>query len=129
MTFTGPFEVGPGWMDICRATVERLEPAGAHIVQVKEKFGGLRIYWDLDQSSGIAWSEEFYEKIEKMVREAELVASWTCMECGKVKSDVKIRSSMTGWLVGYCQECLDEWNAELVNQGRVNRPEEESNHE
>lgn len=117
----GYFEVGPGWMDICRAAVERVEAAGAEVVQVKEKFGGLRIYW----SSPDPEDAGIYERIQPIVREAEIVAAWTCMECGKVKGDVKVRSSLTGWLVGYCGECLRAWNEELVREGRADGPEEE----
>lgn len=121
MNFTGSFAVGPGWMDICRAAVERLENEGAMVTQVKEKFGGLRIYWqelnELPEDIGFLGRP----KKGDIVSAAELVASWTCMQCGKVKSDVAVRYALNGWLVGYCQECLDKWNNELIEQGLVNR--------
>lgn len=107
MTFTGSFDVGPGWVDICRAAVERLEKFGVEIFQIKEKFGRLCIYWNAGESfcGGL-------KTCEKIVEEAQIVASWTCMQCGKVKSDVAVRSDKCDWLVGYCQECFDNWNKE-----------------
>lgn len=46
MADTSPWleEVGKGWRPIISPVLERLESDGILITQVKEKFGGLRIY-------------------------------------------------------------------------------------
>jgi hypothetical protein len=38
--------VGPGWAALVRSIYMRLTNAGCRIVQVKEKFAGLRVYFD-----------------------------------------------------------------------------------
>lgn len=75
--------VGEGWGGI----LERLwavKPACASVTQVKEKFGGLRVY-----HSGIAagpkWTDEedaAYRAFEEAVDQAEGESYKTCEECG-----------------------------------------------
>lgn len=47
---TGLASVGPGWADLVRRAFEAL-PEGHMIVQVKEKFGSLRIYFEPNETA------------------------------------------------------------------------------
>lgn len=66
------------------------------IMQVKEKFGGLRFYWaapDDWETSG------FYERVTTLVNEAEKRSYKICEVCG-TEENVKLRSY--GWIVTQC---------------------------
>ena len=79
--------VGKGWHGI----LDRLwavKPPEARVEQVKEKFGGLRVY-----ASG---SEAFFKSID----EAESESYRTCEECGKPGI-----CRPHGWRLTLCDEC------------------------
>lgn len=80
--------VGPGWANIVHPLIARAELEGVQILQVKEKFGGLRFY------TGPA-NQKFYDAIE----EAERQSFQTCEDCGKPG---KVRGG--GWLRTLCDE-------------------------
>lgn len=83
--------VGPGWSDIVRPLVERCNDEGVRIVQVKEKFGGLRFYVDsAPRGSGLF----------DAIRKAEAKSFETCEECGKPGKQVSVR----GWQRTRCEE-------------------------
>ena len=69
--------VGAGWADLVRAGLVAVEGKGV-LVQVKEKFGGLRLYAqlskDLDQETRTA----VYERLIELERQSALI----CEECG-----------------------------------------------
>lgn len=84
-------EVGDGWFDIIDTAFSKfmlLDPR-PQLAQVKEKFGGLRIY--LDNSSDEAYA---------IVNEAELASDKTCEVCGKPASP----GSQNGWVSTLCEE-------------------------
>lgn len=60
--------------------------------QIKEKFGGLRFYYDGGD-----------EKIDGMVEMAELWASSTCEECGSPAT-----KQTSGWIKTVCDKHYDE---------------------
>ena len=91
------FGVGDGWysilwnlsqevMDLCR---ERGE-VPPKVVQVKEKFGALRIYF-----------EYFVGDMEEIVSKYERESVSICERCGKPGS----REGSTGWIKTLCTEC------------------------
>lgn len=110
----GGFDVGPGWWPIIQALCANIhhyvewnnkrrntllennpynntvpeEIAPITVSQIKEKFGGLRFYYDGGDS-----------KIDGMVRMAESWAANTCETCGKPG---KIRKG--GWLKTLCDQ-------------------------
>jgi len=94
------FECGDGWFDLLKELSEKLEPLFApyrerhscRIVQVKEKFGGLRYY------TGFYPSEES-KKIEAAIEEAEKKAWVTCEVCGEPG---KVRYG--GWISTLCNK-------------------------
>jgi len=80
--------------------VENMEPDGDHgtplVVQIKEKFGGLRIY-----------TSYHVDEIEKIIEEAEKEASETCEDCG-CKQDVTTEGRY--WVKTLCKICHDKKN-------------------
>lgn len=111
----GGFAVGPGWWPILEALCnqiqhhvkwrqEQKEKYGRGegcpdvvVAQIKEKFGGLRFYYDGGD-----------EKVDGMVRMAESWAALTCEECGKPGV---MRSG--GWIRTLCDEHEAERQAML----------------
>lgn len=61
-----------------------------HIVQVKEKYGQLRFYY-----------EPMLSEIEDIVRKYETISEHVCCFCGKV--DVAMVTA--GWVSPYCKDC------------------------
>ena len=95
------FEVSDHWFDILYELSKKLDelykdlpkdddyPA---VVQVKEKFGGLRYYMG-------SIPEHLSEKTDEYVREAEEKSYRTCEICGKEGKNRNIR----GWLSVLCE--------------------------
>jgi len=85
------FECGDGWFNIIYTLCEKLIELkfDGQVVQVKEKFGGLRFYI----SGG---PEAVYDAIE----EAEQRSLETCETCGKPG-----RPNTKGWISTLCDEC------------------------
>lgn len=88
-------DVGPGWRPIVRAAVHILTRNGATITQVKEKFGGLRIYFHPGDSS---------ESLDHIVDSAETLAGALCEECG----EPGICRRDLPWLKTLCDEHYEE---------------------
>jgi hypothetical protein len=83
--------VGKGWHSIIKEAIDAIEDKNGFIVQVKEKFGGLRIYTiggDVDA-------------IDDITRSAERKAMFTCEECG-VPGTTR---GYGGWLKTTCEDC------------------------
>jgi len=95
----------PGWrkkfgIDICKEIKRSLLKHGGvkalmryRIVQIKEKFGGLRWY---DNYSTKEIMDKIIPKYYKISRE-------TCIHCGKPALYVS-----TGWICPYCEDCIDD---------------------
>jgi hypothetical protein len=92
--------VGRGWYPIVTALDRKLADLdrGYRVLQVKEKFGTLRYYWDPDETNP---SETVREQGEEFVRAAELLSARTCDECGSAGSLLHRR----GWLRTLCGAC------------------------
>lgn len=84
-------DVGPGWAEILIDLHEQLVKIAPDydVGQVKEKFGGLRVYLD----SG--WSES----VEALIDAAEFRASATCEACGRPG-----RMRTGSWLKTLCDD-------------------------
>lgn len=83
--FDGPpvsgFDCPPGWQKLVRSTLEKLvEYAKAHpevkikVAQVKEKYGGLRIYVDFDNRT---------DEVNEILYQAERASYKICDDCGE----------------------------------------------
>lgn len=96
----GGISVGPGWWTIIETLCQNIQSyvdwksaqkEGCEqvvVAQIKEKFGGLRFYYDGGDST-----------VSGMVRMAEAWAALTCESCGKPG---KLRSD--GWWRTVCDE-------------------------
>ena len=86
------FECGDGWVNLLDELFTKIKTLNEDfiIVQVKEKYGGLRVY----TSSG---SDALYDLLD----EAEKKSYTVCEDCGE---DGKPRGS--GWIRTQCEECL-----------------------
>jgi len=81
--------VGRGWQPIVKKTVNSINALGATVRQVKEKFGGLRIYYDSESNHG---------EINRLIQEAEWECEKICEECGEPGT----LDSNRGWLKTLC---------------------------
>lgn len=87
--------VGPGWSDIIKDATARIEERSGIILQVKEKFGELRIYVHGGD----------YEAISEIVHEAEAKARMTCEECGK---EGNLAELSNGVMQTLCYDCFQK---------------------
>lgn len=96
----------PGWSqivwDLCVEIDGLLDDDAApqfRVMQIKEKFAGLRFYWRMDNGDDIAL------RIEAAVTSAEARAAAACQTCG---DPGRLRND-GGWLCTLCDEHDDEW--------------------
>ena len=90
--------VGPGWLPIVEDLIVKLIDNGwnKELWQVKEKFGALRFYGNVDT------------QLQPLVWEAERKASQTCEVCGK---EGCIRNWDGWWHKCLCEKHGKEWGA------------------
>lgn len=81
---------GDGWKPLIEPLIAAANAEGSKIVQIKEKFGGLRFYVD----SPSQW-------LQQMIDEAENKSFHVCEKCGK---DGKLQTDRS-WLKTLCEEC------------------------
>lgn len=86
--------VDDGWYQIIWDLCEEIEPhvkddPGFHFIQVKEKFGTIRVY-----------VSHYTDQIQASLTKADKRSSYTCEVCGKPG---KLRDS--SWLRTYCDDC------------------------
>jgi len=90
------FECGPGWYDLLDNLFKNIKVANKsplfQIIQVKEKFGTLRVYCNFST-----------DIIEDLIELAECRSSRTCELCGKYG---KRRGK--GWISTLCDLCWEE---------------------
>jgi hypothetical protein len=103
------FEIGAGWLSIVETFLEKASAYQEYVkvVQIKEKFGSLRIYYsyredDEDDWDNLSRNEEAYEMVSSLVHEAEFKSSIACVSCGTEENVVK-RISYDK----YCISCYD----------------------
>lgn len=83
--------VGPGWHPLLEL-LYAAKPEDTAVVQVKEKFGGLRFYVD-------SATEGYFELID----EVEVVSFSVCEWCGKL-GELRMR----GWMKTLCDGCQEK---------------------
>jgi hypothetical protein len=104
------FECGDGWFFLLHDLFKRIEehfkgdiPESFYVTQVKEKFGGLRVY-----------ISSAPREVHDMIWEAELRSFFVCEDCGAVNDYVKGVSKTyksfyrdkLGWISTLCNRCL-----------------------
>lgn len=91
--------VGPGWTPLIKEVyIEMLNYPGVQLVQVKEKFGRLRIYWDSPEATRDVGPSLI--PFENFIRMTETKSGKMCELCGK---EGKVMDEH-GWLQARCRE-------------------------
>lgn len=99
-------ECGDGWESLIDFVCEKLseydetKKLGIQFVQIKEKFGGLRIYTNI--------SDEF---IEAILDVAEDVSLMTCEDCGRKGKTY----DFNGWYRTVCKQCKEKYDNDTIN--------------
>lgn len=104
--------IGKGWIPAVREALAVLEAAGAKVAQIKEKFGGLRLYWDSpDLEVGARpFSVWHYIACSMAEKQAEAKCWKICEDCGQPGV---IRNS--GWIRTLCDSCAIPKGKKKVN--------------
>lgn len=76
--YRGP-QVGPGWFRIVEELEEALEGMPIRILQIKEKFGQLRVYYEYETPA----SHEQAVLVSQVLQVAADKAAKTCEICGE----------------------------------------------
>lgn len=98
------FDLPIGWGPIVWKLFEILESCGdvsnVQVVQVKEKFGLLRIYYDCD------YDHEMIKQVRELFEFTESMSGYVCEECSTTK-DVETHSGSGYWITTLCNTCRD----------------------
>lgn len=99
------FECGKGWHPIISKLLTAIvkDPVPVTVMQIKEKFGGLRFYYD--------GGSEF---TEKLVRAAEEECSRTCEFCGEPGEERNLP-----WIRTLCDKHYEEELQRFKDMGRI----------
>ena len=111
------YGVPMGWLEefdkMCGEVVAALEEVGYDakrnfkFVQVKEKFGELRVYWTLvanDEDDPEPQYNPTYEKISEIVDRHCTATGKMCCRCGEPAT-----KKTKGWVRPYCEPCFKEF--------------------
>jgi hypothetical protein len=118
-------EVGPGWVGLVERCLAVLREHGCKVTQIKQKFAGLRVYWDYPDHIDAALAEwrkslprpgssekrpprpfdeeveRIYAAVQPVLSQAEADSFRTCESCGKDLG--KPGGPKCGWTS--CEEC------------------------
>lgn len=81
----------PGWAYIISTLEVELSQYPYQLLQIKEKFGCLRVY---------ANSQYYQSQINQIIERAEILSSMTCWKCGD-KGTIR---NCNGWYMAVCDE-------------------------
>jgi hypothetical protein len=98
--------VGKGWSPLIREAFEK-KPDNCTIVQVKEKFGTLRIYYDIGGDIEYTDDPEYHKLINRLVSESGKI----CERCGQPGS---LRN--LSWIQTLCDEDYTKYVNEYKEQ-------------
>ena len=89
------FGCGPGWYGLLEDMLKQASalPDPPHIVQIKEKFGGLRVYTD-----------RVHQQMDQLIRVAEARAARTCEGC--CTTDLVTQEG--AWIKTLCPACREK---------------------
>ena len=96
------FEIGKGWMPLLIELIDKIqmlvnnnpEYADVEILQVKEKYGSLRVYLNY-----------YYKEIEELIQEYEEKSCYICEECGG-KGEIR---NINNWYTALCDKHYAEY--------------------
>jgi len=109
LSITYGFEIGSGWLPIIEDFLQKAYnyKDSVRIVQIKEKYGSLRIYTEHklmdedDWDSGVR-DEEGYTMVENLIQEASFRARLTCCACS-TEHNVNKKYAHSP----YCESCYE----------------------
>lgn len=87
-------ECGKGWMSLVEPLYIECTRHGGTILQIKEKFGGLRFYYSPGMGN---FDDPFWQQFQTKVDKAESDSYTICEDCGKPG----VRR-MNGWIRTLC---------------------------
>lgn len=92
-----------GWQKILKDMLEKLRQTNCpiSIVQIKEKFGTLRVYGGLKEEQAAMQTLNKSDEIQEIIDAACRKSHTTCERCGKKG---KLRNN-NGWYETICPEC------------------------
>lgn len=100
-------DVGKGWEPLVKAAILMVEAAGGKIVQVKEKFGLLRIYADVIRPNRLSESDS-HEDIYNILNSLENISMYICEDCGS-RDGVSTRPNKgRSWTLTLCTTCRNK---------------------
>lgn len=91
-------EIGPGWYNEVTYLLKQLQELGGNLQQVKEKFGGLRFYYHLDNDP--------HDNFCKLVDSTEDNSFIICEDCGIRGKLRNLKGRM--WLKTLCDYCWEQ---------------------
>ena len=107
--YKAEISIGKGWFNLIRNLCQDIDDffgydmghsiKGFKWVQIKEKFGTLRAYYDVKKLEG-----QGSEKLREIINKYEKLSAITCEECG----DVGELRSATGWYTTKCDKHYEE---------------------
>ena len=83
------FSIDNGWFKIIDELLEKIQSYNIKIIDIKEKFGGLRVY-----------TTPYDEEAQEIINYYESLSYDTCERCGNVGE-----SRPTGWIRTLCDRC------------------------
>lgn len=89
--------VGKGWRPLVQSLIDQCHAEGVKILQIKEKFGGLRFYTEPHQSA----------VLEEMIRGAENGSFHICEDCGTTEDVKHGNLKESGWIKTLCLGCRE----------------------
>ena len=109
-------ECPEGWWETVKKVEAVLLAEGVKVAQMKEKFGGLRVYWDFPEEWHCLEEESFQDKcdmIECLIDIAAWVCQSRCMVCGE-KGTLRNEN----WLTVLCEGHYNEWRERVYGKKR-----------
>lgn len=110
------FECYDGWYNLVEITCKKFARLIEHnyiksvqFAQIKEKFGYLRIYINVDYVEGK--KNDMWHDIQSHLSTVEAASSFICEYCGVAKTDkVNVATRVVGsfWKKTLCDKCLKE---------------------
>lgn len=109
-------ECPKGWQETAKKVEAVLLAESIQIRQMKDKFGGLRVYWGWPEEWNDLEDETFHDKceqIELLINVADWVCQRTCMVCGE--NGTLYNES---WVNVLCEEHYNEWRERVYGEKR-----------
>ena len=113
-------ECSDGWLGIIQPildyieeyNIDKAEDYQIKILQIKEKWGGLRIYTNFETL-----------ELKQMIRDAESESYKTCEICG---TNLNVGHTVGGWITTCCENCVKKMVSKrnVLYKWRPNEPKE-----